>query len=56
MPAAGNERSNQVFFFVPERLGELEQLRAVYPSGTEQTLSGYYADPLFTVYQVTGNP
>ena len=56
MPSAGNERSNQVFFFVPERLGELEQLRAVYPSGTEQTLSGYYADPLFTVYQVTGNP
>ncbi len=55
-PVSGYETDSQVFFFLPERLGELEQLRASYPSGSEQSFSGYYADPLFYVYKVNNNP
>lgn len=55
-PLSGYEADNQVFFFLPERLSELEQLRATYPSGSEQRFSGYYADPLFYVYEVSGHP
>jgi hypothetical protein len=55
-PSPGYDTKNQLFFFLPERHGEIESLRATYPSGTEEAFSGYYADPLFFVYEVRAAP
>lgn len=55
-PLSGYEMGNQSFLFLPERYNEIEPLRSTYPSGQEQTFSGYYADPLFYVYEVRANP
>ena len=51
-PASGFDTTNEVFIFLPERYGELQNLRDKYPSGQERAFSGYYADPLFYVYEV----
>jgi hypothetical protein len=56
MPLHDRAAVNQAYIFLPERYQEIEQLRAIYPAGEEQTYSGYYADPLFYVYEVDGNP
>ncbi len=56
VPLPGYENRNQTFLFLPERYNELEQVRAAYPLGREQSVSGYYADPLFYVYEVRENP
>lgn len=55
-PLSGYEMRDQSFLILPERYNEIEQLRATYPSGQERLFSGYYADPLFYVYEVGGNP
>jgi 4-amino-4-deoxy-L-arabinose transferase-like glycosyltransferase len=51
------EGGNETFLFLPERYGELEPLRAAHPAGTERSISGgYYADPLFYVYEIRDMP
>ncbi len=55
-PEPGYETGRQTFLFLPERYNEVEQIRALYPFGKEQRFSGYYADPLFYVYEVEANP
>lgn len=51
------EGANETFLFLPERYGELEPLRAAYPTGTERSIGGgYYADPLFYVYEIRDLP
>ncbi|MFL7839390.1 MAG: glycosyltransferase family 39 protein [Candidatus Promineifilaceae bacterium] len=54
-PLTGQEMNNQSFIFLPERQNEIEQLRTLFPSGQERFFSGYYADPLFYVYEVSGS-
>lgn len=56
IPLHDDVASNKSFIFIPERYGEIEQLRAIYPSGQERMISGYYADPLFYVFEVRGDP
>jgi hypothetical protein len=56
IPLQDDVASNKSFLFIPERYGEIEQLRAIYPSGQERMISGYYADPLFYVFEVRGDP
>ena len=41
-----------IFIFLPERAAEIEAVQATYPNGKLETFSGYYADPLYHVYQV----
>ncbi len=48
-PAAA---ANRAFIFLPERAGEIERTRALYPNGRLQTFPGFHADPLFYVYEV----
>lgn len=50
LPVASNP--NQVFIFLPERSGELTEVKTAYPGGTERAVSGFYANPLFVVYEV----
>lgn len=50
------QMSDQSFIFLPERYDEIEQLRDNYPTGTELSFPGYYADPLFYVYEVREKP
>jgi hypothetical protein len=51
------EGGNEIFLFLPERYGELEPLRAAYPAGTERSIGGgYYADPLYYVYEIRDMP
>ncbi|MFT5194526.1 MAG: SAM-dependent methyltransferase/4-amino-4-deoxy-L-arabinose transferase-like glycosyltransferase [Cellvibrionaceae bacterium] len=40
------------FIVLPERAQELERLRASFPSGQTAEVSGFFADPLFTVFEV----
>jgi hypothetical protein len=54
-PINGYESTNQSFIFLPERYGEIERLRSTYPLGREKSFSGYYADQLFYVFEVSGN-
>jgi len=44
--------SNQLYIFLPERADELTQIQTQFPGGEVQTFAGYYADPLFSVYEV----
>ena len=55
IPLHDHAAPNRTFLFLPERYNEIEQLRAAYPSGEEKIFSGYYADPLFYVYEVNGS-
>ena len=43
---------NQLYIFLPERTNELAQIQAEFPGGDVQTFTGYYTDPLFSVYEV----
>ncbi|MCB9418887.1 MAG: methyltransferase domain-containing protein [Ardenticatenaceae bacterium] len=43
----------RTFIFLPERSNELEQIRGMFANGRLQTVSGFHADPLFYVYEVT---
>ena len=43
---------NHVFIYLPERYDELPIAKFEYPSGQEQIIDGYYATPLFYVYEV----
>jgi SAM-dependent methyltransferase/4-amino-4-deoxy-L-arabinose transferase-like glycosyltransferase len=54
-PLTQHGEYNQSFIFLPERYNEIGQLRTLYASGEEHLFSGYYADPLFYVYEVNGN-
>jgi hypothetical protein len=54
-PLAAAETVNQSFIFLPERYNEIEPLRALFPSGQSHSIPGYYADPLFYVYEVRGS-
>ena len=56
IPLHDQNAAKQTYLFLPERYQEIEQLRAVHPAGNEQKFSGYYADPLFYVYEVNGSP
>ncbi|MFN2160674.1 MAG: glycosyltransferase family 39 protein [Candidatus Promineifilaceae bacterium] len=56
IPLHDQSAAKQTYLFLPERYQEIEQLRAIHPAGKEQTFSGYYADPLFYVYEVSGSP
>ena len=47
---------NLTFIFLPERYNEIKELKAVYPNGQERTFEGFYANPLFHVYEVHGRP
>ncbi|MDX1413035.1 MAG: glycosyltransferase family 39 protein [Candidatus Promineifilaceae bacterium] len=51
-PLPVDKSLNLTFIFLPERYNELEQVLAAYPGGEERVFSGYYADPLFYVYEV----
>jgi hypothetical protein len=44
---------NRTFIFLPERSSELEKIRGMFGNGRLQTISGFHADPLFYVYEVT---
>jgi hypothetical protein len=55
-PESMSDAPNKSYLFLPERYGEIEQLRAEHPAGSEHIFSGYYADPLFYVYEVRDNP
>lgn len=44
---------SRTFIFLPERVDELEKVRGMFGNGRLQTISGYHADPLFFVYEVT---
>jgi len=54
-PLAASDTVNQSFIFLPERYNEIEPLRVLFPSGQAQSIPGYYADPLFYVYEVRGS-
>ncbi|MEM9774276.1 MAG: methyltransferase domain-containing protein [Chloroflexota bacterium] len=41
-----------VFIMLPERVDELKLLTKTYPAGEKTEVSGFFADPLFTVYAV----
>jgi ubiquinone/menaquinone biosynthesis C-methylase UbiE/4-amino-4-deoxy-L-arabinose transferase-like glycosyltransferase len=43
---------NHVFIYLPERYDELSIAKFEYPSGREQIIDGYYATPLFHVYEI----
>ncbi|MCA9930327.1 MAG: hypothetical protein KC419_17710, partial [Anaerolineales bacterium] len=43
---------NQLYIFLPERTNELAQIQAEFPGGDVRTFTGYYTDPLFSVYEV----
>jgi hypothetical protein len=40
------------FIFLPERAGEMEEVRRIFPDGEEETAVGYHANPLFYTYEV----
>ncbi|KAA3664363.1 MAG: methyltransferase domain-containing protein [Chloroflexi bacterium] len=44
--------TNQLYIFLPERAAEMTQIQAQFPGGETQSFAGYYADPLFYVYEV----
>ncbi len=44
--------ANQLYIFLPERVEEMTQVQAQFPGGETKSFAGYYADPLFYVYQV----
>jgi SAM-dependent methyltransferase len=43
---------NLLFVYLPPHVGELPLAQSLYPNGVEQTVSGFYADPLFYTYEV----
>jgi 4-amino-4-deoxy-L-arabinose transferase-like glycosyltransferase/SAM-dependent methyltransferase len=43
---------NLVFIFLPERYSEIEETKTKYPDGQERSFAGFYANPLFYVYEV----
>ncbi len=45
--------SHLLFFYLPERFGEVENTRATYPNGRLIPVDGQYGQPLFQVYEVT---
>ena len=49
---APSQTTNQLYIFLPERMNEMDQIQARFPNGTAQSFAGYYADPLFYVYEV----
>lgn len=44
--------TSRVFIFLPERSGEISSVQTQFPDGNLTFVSGAYADPLFTVYEV----
>lgn len=48
------QAASRVFIYLPEREGELAAIEAQYPGGTLRRFDGYYAQPLFLAYEVTG--
>ncbi len=51
-----SESQNLTFIFLPERYDEIEETKAAYPDGQEQIFEGYYANPLFHVYEIRHEP
>lgn len=51
IPPAAN--SQLLFFYLPERFGEIDSTRAIYPNGRTTAINGQYGEPLFQVYEVT---
>ncbi len=50
------ESQNLTFIYLPERYAELEKTKAAYPDGQEQAFEGYYANPLFYIYEIQQGP
>jgi len=44
--------SDLFFIFLPERAGEIEAVKAMYPNGRAYSHPGHHANPLFYVYEV----
>jgi 4-amino-4-deoxy-L-arabinose transferase-like glycosyltransferase len=47
---------NQVYIFLPERLGEAQAIQEQFPGGQLQAFAGFHADPLFYAYEVSPIP
>lgn len=43
--------ANQIFIFLPQREAELAAVQAQFPGGERKQFDGYYASPLFIVYE-----
>jgi hypothetical protein len=43
--------TNQLFIFLPQRESEMADVQQQFPGGNWQQVNGYYASPLFTIYQ-----
>ena len=43
---------NQIFIFLPQREAELAAVESQYPGGQRSQVNGYYASPLFIVYEL----
>ena len=46
------DSSNHVFIYLPERYDEIAVAKIGFPSGQEKKFDGYYAKPLFHVYEI----
>ena len=51
IPPANN--SQLLFFYLPERFGEMDSTKASYPNGRTTSINGQYGEPLFQVYEVS---
>ena len=43
--------ADQIFIFLPQREAELAAIQTQFPGGKRQQFNGYYASPLFIVYE-----
>jgi hypothetical protein len=44
--------TNQIFIFLPQREAELAAVESQFPGGQRSQVNGYYASPLFIVYEL----
>ncbi len=51
-PPQANPSGPTVFIILPDRQDEIDLLDQTFPNGVETEISGYFADPLFTVFTV----
>ncbi len=55
-PTPQADASNLTFIFLPERYTELENTKGLFPGGEERIFAGYYANPLFYIYEIQDRP
>ncbi|MEM8860377.1 MAG: glycosyltransferase family 39 protein, partial [Chloroflexota bacterium] len=48
-----SSQGDTIFIILPEREDELDLLAENFPSGRPTQVSGFFADPLFTIYEIT---